>query len=135
MVPISGFSTRKYIERRRIDILKITGNRIYLTRGDTAEIQIRMRIKGTKEYYVPQNGDTIRFAMSTKVDECRCRDDEETVLTKTIPIDTLILRLDPSDTKTLYDREYWYDVELTYADGRVDTFIADATIELGRESA
>lgn len=109
-----------------------------MTRGDTAQIHVTMAYKKSrpKEYYIPQDGDTIRFAMSTKVNECcRCREEEQTVLTKIIPIDTQILRLDPIDTKELDFGEYWYDIELTYADGRVDTFIANATIELGKESA
>ena len=108
-----------------------------MTRGDTAQIHVGMTYYKSKpkEYYIPQEGDTIRFAMSTKANMCcRCQE-EETKLVKSIPIDTQILRLDPSDTKELDYGEYWYDIELTYADGRVDTFIADATIELGKESA
>ena len=107
-----------------------------MTRGDTVQIRVGMRFKGSKEYYIPEQGDIVRFAMSTKVDGCcRCHEEEETKLTKVIPNDTLVLRLDPVDTKVLDFGEYWYDIEISFADGRVDTFIADATIELGRESA
>lgn len=108
-----------------------------MTRGDSAHIRVGMRFKGSKERYTPVEGDTIRFAMSTKdKDNCCCDDDEEpeTVLTKQIPIETLILTLEPADTKTLPFGEYSYDIEITFANGEVDTFIADATFELGKES-
>ena len=116
-------------------MLKITGHRVYLTRGDSCILKIGMKNKHTRQIYIPVPGDTLRFALKTKA-SCGCPNSEEehTVLTKSIPIETQVLELVPSDTKGLPYGEYWYDIEITFADGRVDTFIADATFELGREA-
>ena len=35
----------------------------------------------------------------------------------------MTLRLDPEDTKELGFGTYVYDLEMTFADGRVDTFV------------
>lgn len=42
---------------------------------------------------------------------------------KKIPNDTLILYLEPKDTKKLAFGNYVYDIEITFANGDVDTFI------------
>lgn len=50
-----------------------------------------------------------------------------------IPTSTMILHLDPEDTKDLGFGEYVYDVELTFANGDVDTFINNAKFILAPE--
>ena len=114
-------------------MLKITGTRVYLTRGDSATIVVGAKFKHTKETYIPQEGDALRFALRSMA-ECGCDKEERVVLTKTIPIDTQTLTLEPADTEDLPLGEYWYDIEITFADGFVDTFIADAIFELGRDA-
>jgi hypothetical protein len=42
----------------------------------------------------------------------------------------MILHLEPDDTKGLGFGEYVYDVELTFANGDVDTFINNARFSL-----
>lgn len=100
-------------------------NTIHLTRGDTFQSQVTIKQNG--EEYIPEQGDTIRFA--AKRNELNHNGtqylDKEPLIVKEIPIDTMILRLDPEDTAGLDFDVYAYDIEITMANGRVDTFISD----------
>lgn len=99
-------------------MFSIENNDIILTRGDTLLLQIKMIKQG--EIYTPKQGDSIRFAMKKKYTD----KDSEVILVKNIPIDTLILEIQPQDTKNLPMRsKYVYDIQFTDAQGRVDTFI------------
>ena len=111
---------------------KVIGTTVYLTRGDTLRLKVNIMQEqpdGTKEEYIPQEGDAVRFAVKkdiykgVKYTEL---EDVDPLIIKSIPIDTLILELEPGDTKGLPFGMYLYDVELTMADGTVDTFITDA---------
>lgn len=105
---------------------KVEGTTIYLTRGDTFEAYVTpMTDEGTE--YVFQPGDTMRFACKKKYA------DPEPLILKDIPTNTCLLELEPSDTKELKFGSYVYDIQLTYADGKVDTFITEATLELTKE--
>jgi len=100
-------------------MFKIEKNDITLTRGDTLYVQINLTKDG--EPYVPQEGDTIRFAMKKSYKD----PDSEVLINKQVPIDTLMLEIDPEDTKSLaMSRTYLYDLELTTSIGEVYTFIA-----------
>ena len=67
----------------------ITGTTITLTRGDTFEALVSATKRdGTQ--YIPVAGDTIRFAMKENYDDPR------PLLVKDIPIDTMMLTLEPS---------------------------------------
>ena len=105
---------------------KISGTTITLTRGDTFETAVKL-IDNAGYPYDPVEGDKIRFAMKEDYD------DNVPCLEKDIPIDTMILRLDPADTKELKFGTYVYDIQFTSADGRVDTFIAKAKFKLTEE--
>lgn len=100
-------------------------NTIYLTRGDT--LQAQLNIMQNNEIYTPIEGDSIRFALKTsKLNPNKTRYlDESPLILKTIPIDTMILQLNPEDTASLDFGKYDYDIEITMADGTVDTFIKD----------
>ena len=94
----------------------IEGTDITLTRGDTLYIDLTITKDG--ELYVPQEGDTIRFAMKQRYT------DTDVLIIKEIPIDTLQLKIEPQDTKNLtMGKTYVYDIELTNQYGDVDTFI------------
>ena len=69
------------------------------------------------EPYTPVNGDKVRFALKQSYSS------NKVLIHKSIPIDTLILYLAPSDTKKLKFGNYVYDIEITFANGDVDTFI------------
>ena len=99
-------------------MIKISGKTIRMTKGDTLEVPVNIM---TKEglVYIPAEGDVIRFAMKKNYD------DEEPLILKTIPNDTLILRLESAETKDLEVRTpYVYDIELTTVTGTVDTFLS-----------
>ena len=98
---------------------KITGSDITLTRGDSLVLNLQLTKNG--EPYVPEQGSEIRFAMKKRYTDA----DEDVVLLKTIPIDTLILEIEPEDTKELtMNKAYVYDIQLTDSSGRVDTFLS-----------
>lgn len=101
-------------------------NRISLTRGDTFKAKVTIT-DNEGAAYTPNEGDKIRFAMKKNYD------DEEPLLLINIPIDTMILVITPEDTKSLEFGKYVYDVELTKANGDIDTFIAKARIDLTEE--
>ena len=104
----------------------ISGTTISLTRGDSFYAQILINDADGNEYE-PQDGDSVRFAMKKKYT------DSEPLLTKDIPIDTLILELEPDDTKSLSFGSYVYDIQLTTEDGFVSTFITKSTIKITEE--
>ena len=112
----------------------INGTTIKLTRGDTFYAQIGMKTAAGQDY-TPEQGDKIRFALKSKRMKPGNTDyiERAPLILKTIPNDTCVLHLEPNDTKSLPFGEYDYDIELTYANGNVDTFIHDATLELTKE--
>lgn len=99
-------------------MVKIEDNTIKITRGDTLETEIRIEQESGKDF-VPSEGDKIRFALKSAYS------DITPIIIKDIDNETLILRLDAEETKKLPARRkpYVYDIELTTAEGYVDTFI------------
>ena len=95
----------------------IKGTTIRLTQGDTLVTKITITNGNTGEEYIPIAQDVIRFAVKKEAT------DKRPLLVKEIPYDTMILRLESSDTNTLKPDEYRYDVEITLSDGTVDTII------------
>lgn len=111
----------------------INGNKITMTRGDTLRVTVGMFRDG--EEYTPSVGDTLRFALKTpkfKDNGGNYKDDEPLIL-KDIPISTRLLSLDPEDTKSLKFGKYVYDIQITFADGTVDTFITTEDFKLTPE--
>lgn len=107
-------------------MLKIDGTTIRLTRGDTLKIAISL-----KDYeghdYTPSQGDVIRFALKKRYEDSR------PLIHKIIDNSDLMLVLEPSDTKDLSFGDYVYDIEITFNDGTVDTFICEAIFTLAKE--
>ena len=99
----------------------VSGTTITLTRGDTFVADVSMG------NYIPVEGDKVRFAMKAKYT------DETPLLLVDIPIDTMQLVLNPEDTKNLNFGNYVYDIQLTKANGVVDTFITKATLKITEE--
>ena len=89
---------------------------IFLTRGDTLKVTINLLKDGL--LYQPEEGDVIRFAMKKNFDR-RAR----VLINKVIPNDTLELHLEPEDTKKYNFGDYVYDIQITFANGDVYTFI------------
>lgn len=104
----------------------VKGTEIILTRGDTFKATLTIQ-DSTGSIYVPQQGDVIRFAVKKRYS------DNKILIAKIIDNNTLMLKLNPEDTKPLMFGTYVYDVELTYANGDVDTFIAGGVLRLLEE--
>ena len=98
--------------------VKLNGTTITMTRGDTAAIEVSMTRDG--DPYLPVAGDTVRFAAKhpKMTSGNKQYKDEEPVL---------------EDTKSLDFGEYVYDIQITFADGTVDTFITTAPFVLTPE--
>lgn len=88
---------------------------ITLTKGDTLKVEIQIIVNG--EIYTPKSGDSLRFAMKKSYKTFKV------LLYKQIPIETCLLHLQPEDTKKLYSGEYVYDIQITFENGDVETFI------------
>ena len=90
---------------------------IRLTKGDTFVVQVEAIRRSTGQPYIPEEGDSVRFTLK------RTYCDSTYLIEKVIPIDTMILRLESNDTKNLPIMPYVYNIEITFANGDVDTFI------------
>lgn len=91
---------------------------IQLTRGDTAKIEVNIYIDDEK--YTPADGDIVRFAMKRTYSDL-----SPVLISKVVPLDTMVLHISPDDTKSLqYNKSYVYDLEITFANGDVRTFIS-----------
>ena len=88
---------------------------ITLTRGDTGIFNISLQNQKGKSY-TPEQGDTLRFALSEDFGKTP-------LVVKNIPIETCILEIEPNDTKDLKFKKYKYDIQFTSALGRVSTII------------
>ena len=117
----------------------IVDNDITHTRGDTLKTKVDIFYDKEKtQPYTPESGDTVRFALKRptqiKVEKGYTEYSDETpLIVKDIPINTLILHLEPSDTKDLSFGKYEYDIEITKASGDVDTFIEAASFVITKE--
>lgn len=106
---------------------KISGKTISLTRGDTFKATVTIfNPDGTE--YTPLEGDSIRFAMKQNYNS------DDVKIEKNIPTDTLLLEIDPEDTKDLRQpADYVYDIQLTHINGDIDTFIANGIFRITEE--
>lgn len=100
-------------------------NNITLTRGDSASISVALKNPdGT--YYNLQSGDELLFTV-----KYNCIT-EDIIIQKDISTDAII-NLIPSDTKDLLYGEYFYDVQLTRANGSVNTVIPPRDFIVAKE--
>lgn len=107
---------------------KVKGNNmIYLTKGDTFRAVVSIT-NPDGSVYTPIEGDSVRFALKKSID-----DSVQPIITRNIPIDTMELVLNPEDTKNLDYGSYVYDIQLTKANGDVDTFITASKLKLTYE--
>lgn len=115
-------------------MLKIENNSITLTRGNSMIAVIDLQTEAG-EAWVPQEGDTVKFALKSKRLNVQKTEflDTEPLIQKDISISDMTLRLAPNDTKSLGFGSYVYDIEVTFSDGYVDTPINNANFELTPE--
>ena len=88
---------------------------IKLVRGDTLKLKVNIYVDGQE--YIPAYDDYVRFAMKSSYNS------PKVLIDKQIPVDTCVLHLQPSDTKKFPFGKYVYDIQITFANGDVDTFI------------
>lgn len=93
-----------------------SNKKITLVRGDSLHLKVNIYLND--ELYTPQIGDTVRFAMKQSYQS------NKVLIHKNIPIDSMELHLNPADTKRLSFGKYVYDIEITFYNGDVDTFIS-----------
>lgn len=78
-----------------------------LTRGDTGLYSVTLYDAEGGEY-VPTEGEAVTFYLMKK----DCDDLTEAILVKGIPVDTMQLELEPSDTRDLQTGSYAYRIRL-----------------------
>ena len=85
----------------------MANNEKQLTRGDTGMYSITLYDAEGNEY-IPTEGETVTFYLMKK----DCDDLTESILVKDIPVDTMMLELEPSDTVDLPTGSYAYRIRL-----------------------
>ena len=96
---------------------KTSGSTIYLVQGDTLQTLITLKYPDGS-IYEPEEGDKLRFALKMEID------DENPIIVKEIPTETMTLELTSDETK-LEVGSYVYDIELSVGD-YVNTVIPNA---------
>nr|DAG31895.1 MAG TPA: hypothetical protein [Caudoviricetes sp.] len=106
-------------------MIRVINNSIYLTRGDSASIQLKITQVDDDTDYTPEDGDVITFSL--KKDPTQSK----TLLSKTLSNETLVIN--PEDTNNLAYGRYVYDIQLTKKDGTVQTIIPPHIFKLDKE--
>jgi len=115
----------------------VKDNIITMTRGDSVSIKVTC-MQNTDEgpvEYAPEQGDVVRFALkSNRMNPARSQyKDDEPLITKTLNNADMLLELTPADTKPLGFGTYDFDIQITLANGTVDTFIPEGRLILKPE--
>lgn len=97
----------------------IKDNEISLTRGDTLKVNVSITQGNGVEQYIPLASDVITFGLKKSINDAEC------LIEKNIPYDTMLLSIEPEDTKSLEFGNYVYDIQIQFANGDVYTFIAE----------
>lgn len=105
-------------------MLKIKGNNISLTRGDSA--YITLTINTENDEYVLNEGDVVRIQVrdAPSIGKLIFEADIDTVN------DELIWRIHPEQTRNLNIQTYYWDAQLQTANGDVFTFIPVSSFRL-----
>lgn len=98
--------------------MQISGTNISMIRGDSESIVVSCTIDGTETAFV--DGDTVYFTVK------KYPTDTEKVLQKIVTTFTggkAYIDIAPSDTKPLEFLQYAYDIQISFADGTVQTVV------------
>ena len=105
----------------------IDGTTIWMTRGDTVRIELSL-YDSLGQPYEPEEGDVIYFTVK------KSYKDKEFLFQREVDLDTLVLTIEPEDTNDLQmNKDYEYDMQLTKANGDIDTFITPSTLHIAEE--
>ena len=105
-------------------MVKIQGTSIYMTRGDTATINLSIKDENKNEYELGE-GDIVVFSVKKTLS------DESYLIQKTFKDKEIVI--EHEDTKDLSFGEYLYDVQVTFSDGKVSTIITPSKLILEGE--
>ena len=106
-------------------MLQITENEVFLTRGDSADLEVIVYdLEGN--VYELQEGDTLVFTMKYN---CITSD----ILIQKNITENSTIHIVPSDTNSLSYGTYQFDVQLTLANGKVYTVIAPHNFNIMKE--
>ena len=109
-------------------MLKITGNDIQLTRGDTAYIDLNI-LDQTGSPYVLDEGDEVHAQIRKKANDGELILDGNITVSEGVPVWTLT----HDETKDIPIGTYVYDVELVTSSGEVFTFIEKSKFKITDE--
>jgi uncharacterized membrane protein YkoI len=114
-------------KRKDFEMLKIySDNRIRLTRGDTAFIEVKL-LDDKGEKYEAKETDKLYFRLK------RNSTLKDILIEKEISIDSLTLELQEDDTKNLKFGDYIYEIELVTIENYHFTIIANTGFTLTTE--
>lgn len=112
--------------------MRIYGKKISMIRGDTEGMKIVVRYEHGEKMLLGKN-DKVYFT----VKENKRDPNNETVIIQKIITDFLdgeaYIRIESEDTKHLDFRTYYYDIQLTRANGDVKTIIPPSEFVVGSE--
>lgn len=100
-------------------------NEIILTRGDTLHLEVNITNQETGEPYELQPDDKLEFTLK-KSTIC-----EDILIKKEITSDRFTIS--HNETKNLSYGVYWYDIQLTQANGDVTTIIGPSKFKVTEE--
>lgn len=107
-------------------MLKVSGNRIELTRGDTMMLEVTL-LDESGQKYEPIESDKVIFRLKRNATA------KDMFVVKEVPIDTMILQLDAADTKNLKFGTYVYEIELVTSNDYHFTAIANEEFIISEE--
>ena len=99
-------------------------NRITMTRGDDVAFRMMPNYLDGVEYTL-QRGDVMEMTCRKKIGA--------NVAFRVVSDRTGTLRIQHADTANLNPGYYIYDITLTFADGKINTIVNSATLELIQE--
>ena len=94
-------------------MVNITDKNIFMTKGDTIKLTLDIKDKLGKTYYMAE-GDSIKLAV---------RKPHATVDTFVVTSNTVDLYISSGITANVKEGEYQYDVQITFANGEINTIV------------
>lgn len=106
-------------------MLRIVGRKITLTRGDSAELSIKVSKRDGSLYELNPN-DKLTFTIKKTIT------DENPLLQKEFTGNNVVV-LTPEDTKPLSFGKHIYDIQLSLADGSIYTVVPSSEFIIAEE--
>ena len=106
-------------------MLQITSNEVFLTRGDSADLEVIIYDLEGNVYELVE-GDVLTFTL-----KYNCITDD-IIIQKDISSDSTI-HIQPADTNDLLYGTYWFDVQLVHGNGKTYTVIDPHRFNITKE--